>query len=72
MAISYAWWASCVAPVRASSSARAERHRLGRKRIADTLFAATLLTHGVTELITCNPSDFRIFEGLTLIDPRSE
>jgi toxin-antitoxin system PIN domain toxin len=47
-----------------------EQHRLGRKRIADTLFAATLLHHGVTQLITCNPGDFRIFEGLTLIDPR--
>ena len=48
-----------------------ERHRLGRKRIADTLFAAALLGRGVQELITCNPDDFRIFEGLTLVDPRS-
>ncbi len=47
-----------------------ERHRLGRKRIADTLFAASLLENGVRELITCNPADFRIFEELTLIDPR--
>jgi toxin-antitoxin system PIN domain toxin len=47
-----------------------ETHKLGRKRIADTLFAATLLHHGVTQMITCNPGDFRIFAGLTLIDPR--
>lgn len=47
-----------------------ERHRLGRKRIADTLFAATLLRYGIHELITCNPADFRIFEELSLIDPR--
>lgn len=47
-----------------------ERHQLGRKRIADTLFAACLLGHGVRELITSNPDDFRIFEGLTVIDPR--
>jgi predicted nucleic acid-binding protein len=46
------------------------RHRLGRKRIADTLFAASLLGHGVRELITCNPDDFQVFDGLTLIDPR--
>jgi predicted nucleic acid-binding protein len=31
-----------------------ERHQLGRKRIADTLFTASLLDHGVRELITCN------------------
>lgn len=47
-----------------------ERHRLGRKRIADTLFAASLLGQEVHELITCNPGDFQIFDGLTLIDPR--
>lgn len=49
-----------------------ERHRLGRKRIADTLFAASLLGRGVHELITCNPGDFQIFDGLTLLDPRRE
>jgi predicted nucleic acid-binding protein len=46
-----------------------DRHRLGRKRLADTLFAATLLTHGVGEVVTCNPSDFTLFEGLATIDP---
>lgn len=49
-----------------------ERYQLGRKRIADTLFAASLLNHGVRELITCNLDDFKIFEELTLIDPRAE
>lgn len=48
------------------------RHRLGRKRIADTLFAAALLHHGVDRLITLNPGDFRVFEGLEVIDPREE
>lgn len=47
-----------------------EQFRLGRKRIADTLFAACLLGQGIRELITCNPADFRIFNDLTLIDPR--
>lgn len=46
-----------------------ERHRLGRKRIADTVFAATLLHHGTHEIITCNGSDFKIFEGLRVVDP---
>jgi predicted nucleic acid-binding protein len=49
-----------------------ERHQLGRKRIADTLFAASLLNQGVRELITCNVADFQIFEELTLIDPRAK
>jgi toxin-antitoxin system PIN domain toxin len=46
-----------------------DRHRLGRRRLADSLFAATLLRHGVTELITCNAADFAAFEGLETIDP---
>jgi predicted nucleic acid-binding protein len=47
-----------------------DRHGFGRRRIADTLLAATLLASGVHELITCNPDDFRLFETLTLLDPR--
>jgi predicted nucleic acid-binding protein len=47
-----------------------ERHGLGRKRIADTLLAATLLCHGVEEIVTCNPADFQPFERLKVIDPR--
>lgn len=47
------------------------RLRLGRKRIADTMHAATLLLHGVTEIATCNPADFQGFEGLRVIDPRA-
>ncbi len=47
-----------------------ERHGLGRRRLADTLFAATLLRHGVRQLATCNPGDFATFSGLQLVDPR--
>ena len=47
-----------------------ERYDLGRQRIADTLFAATLLHHGAEDVITCNPADFRIFDGLEVVDPR--
>lgn len=54
----------------AGAFALIERYQLGRKRIADTLFAACLLDHGIHELITCNPDDFRIFDSLTMIDPR--
>ena len=47
-----------------------ERHGLGRKRVADTLLAATFLHHGVDEIVTCNPEDFAVFEELNVIDPR--
>jgi predicted nucleic acid-binding protein len=47
-----------------------ERHQLGRRRIADALFAAVLLTRGVAEIITCNPSDYRVIDELTVVDPR--
>jgi predicted nucleic acid-binding protein len=44
-----------------------DHHRLGRKRIADTLIAATLLQHGVHRLFTFNRSDFTLFEGLHVL-----
>jgi predicted nucleic acid-binding protein len=47
-----------------------QRHRLGRRRLADSLFASTLIEAGVTALLTCNETDYRIFEELTVIDPR--
>jgi predicted nucleic acid-binding protein len=47
-----------------------ERHALGRKRLADTLFAATLLHHGVRHLVTSNVDDFVVFSDLELTDPR--
>lgn len=49
-----------------------EKHRLGRKRLADTLFAATLLTHDVGRLVTLNGRDFRLFVDLELIDPLTQ
>lgn len=49
-----------------------ERHGLGRKRIADTLFAAILIVNGVSELATSNPDDFAVFGALRLLDPAAE
>ena len=54
----------------ADALALVERHGLGRKRLGDTLLAATLLRHGVTRLATCNPGDFEPFSSLHLVDPR--
>lgn len=46
------------------------RHRLGRKRIADTILTATLSLNGVTSLVTANTRDFAPFrDRLTIINP---
>jgi predicted nucleic acid-binding protein len=42
------------------------QHRLGRKRLLDTLIAATWWSAGIQEVFTLNPVDFKIFEALTL------
>ena len=47
------------------------RHRLGRKRILDTLLAATLHEAGVKSLLTLNPDDFRIFGCFELLPATS-
>ena len=38
--------------------------------LRDMLFAATLLHHNVSELVTCDLKGFESIEGLTLLDPR--
>lgn len=45
------------------------RHQLGRKRILDTMLATTLHTAGVTQLLTLNPADFRVFGVFELLVP---
>ena len=37
------------------------RHQLGRKRVLDTLLAATYRAAGVTSLLTLNTEDFAVF-----------
>jgi toxin-antitoxin system PIN domain toxin len=49
-----------------------DRHRLGRNRIADTVLAATLLTHGVHRLATFNSRDFALFEPLRAFEPAAQ
>ena len=49
-----------------------EQHRLGRLRVADTIFAAMLISNDVSEIVTCNPDDFRVFERLKIVNPLSE
>ena len=42
-----------------------QRHRLGRKRLLDTLIAATWHHAGINEVFTLNPDDFAIFAFFT-------
>lgn len=41
-------------------------YRLGRKRVLDTMLAATYYSNGVTDLLTSNVRDFEIFEVFKL------
>ena len=41
-------------------------HKLGRKRIQDTHMASAFASNGVSEIITANPDDFRIFDAFDL------
>jgi predicted nucleic acid-binding protein len=38
-----------------------EEHKLGRKRLLDTLLASTLQANGITSLLTLNLTDFAVF-----------
>jgi predicted nucleic acid-binding protein len=44
-------------------------HRLGRKRILDTMLAATFHTAGVRRIFTSNPVDFGVFGVFELLVP---
>lgn len=46
-----------------------QTYRLGRKRLLDTLLAATYYVQGVTSILTTNPDDFRVFGCFTLTTP---
>ncbi len=45
------------------------QHALGRKRILDTLLAATYERAGIRSLLTTNPADFAIFGVFNCITP---
>ena len=45
------------------------RYELGRKRILDTMLAATYFAGGVRTIVTSNPGDFQVFEEIDVITP---
>jgi predicted nucleic acid-binding protein len=46
------------------------RHRLGRKRLLDTLLAATLRAAGVPAIVTNNVHDFALLGGFRIVEYR--
>jgi len=45
------------------------RYNLGRKRILDTMLAATYFAGGADTIVTSNPGDFEVFEEIKVITP---
>lgn len=45
------------------------QHRLGRKRILDTLLASTFREAGVQSILTTNSRDFTILGGFNCVTP---
>ncbi len=46
-----------------------QQHHLGRKRVLDTVIAATWLSAGITDIFTLNPADFTLFGHFTAFPP---
>lgn len=44
-------------------------HGLGRKRLLDSLLAATFLANDISSIVTANARDFRVFGKFSLIEP---
>jgi len=42
-----------------------EEHKLGRKRLLDTMLASTLRASGITSILTLNRDDFTVFGDFT-------
>ena len=70
------WWnareITQVFPTRLSTEIFLEwmkQHGLGRKRLLDTQMAATYFAAGLTTILTTNPRDFQIFDGVSVRVP---
>lgn len=46
-----------------------DEFQLGRKRILDTMLAATLVVNGISKLATMNDKDYRVFGKFEFISP---
>lgn len=74
--ISEVWWnlkeVSNITPI-GTTVPRFQRwiteHRLGRKRLLDTLLAATFEAHQIENIITSDPKGFQVFNIFNITDP---
>ncbi len=73
-----AWWsAQEVTPVHPTDAAVSvfldwiRKYRLGRKRLLDTMLAATYFAQGVTDIVTTNARDYSIFGVFRVHSPAS-
>jgi predicted nucleic acid-binding protein len=48
-----------------------QKRKLGRKRILDTLLAATFYANGIRTIVSSNARDFASYEVFNVIDPAS-
>jgi predicted nucleic acid-binding protein len=48
-----------------------DQYCLGRKRLLDTLLAATYRRAGISSILTTNPADFAVFGGFACVIPRA-
>ena len=46
-----------------------KQYRLGRKRLRDTMLAASYFSAGVTRIVMLNAKDFRVFGCFEIIEP---
>jgi predicted nucleic acid-binding protein len=44
-------------------------HRLGRKRLLDTMLAATYFAAGVTSIVSTSARDFKVFGAFEVVEP---
>ena len=51
------------------ASASLREHALGRKRLLDTLLAATYFTNDIRSVVTTNQRDFLVFGHLSVLKP---
>lgn len=69
------WYAREVRQLHANANAVSvffdwlEQHRLGRKRLLDTILAATYFAHGVTDVVTSNARDYSTFGVFRIHSP---
>lgn len=70
------WWTASEVDHVAATSVSVEQffkwhreHRLGRKRLLDTMLAATFLIGGVRDILTTNPRDFVVFGEFNCTTP---